>query len=209
MNLLLVAAVLGMVSPETLLIKTIRNQGWCERGIAIDRLSLSRPWEKSLDQLIILNDPPIGNIRFESFQSKISGTAIVRCMERVAVAAHDLTHAEKFVESNIRWVDMDVSASLRSGFYRDAAELKALEARGFIRSGTLLTRMQVQKRRAISAGSTVQLVVEKPPMRMTAVGRALQSGGENEWIRVENISTHKVVTGRVVGDVVVVGIGGT
>lgn len=179
--------------------KAIHSTGWCGRGIGVEKIATSRPWESSpSDKAVILTDPPIGTIRFEVLGAHVVGTAFVNCREKVAAARTDFGPGESLTDKNVKWIETDVAYLSRSGFYRSTDELKSLESRGFVRAGTLLSRMQVQNARWVVGGSPVDLVHEGAHFKIRALAKALQSGGQNDWIRVENSQTHKIVIAQVV-----------
>ncbi|MBI1861452.1 MAG: flagellar basal body P-ring formation protein FlgA [Deltaproteobacteria bacterium] len=179
--------------------KAIREKGWCTHGLGIEKLATSRRWISTpAERVVVLTDPPIGTVRFEVAGTHVSGTAYVTCREMVAAAVKDLGPGEAFTPENVKWVENDVAFLSRSGFFRAPEELRNLESRGFIRAGTVLSRMQVQNARWVVAGSPVEIIHQGPSLKITARGKALQSGSRNDWIRVENFQTHKMVLAQVV-----------
>ncbi len=178
----------------------VKAKGWCREGLVVDRVALSRPWSvRQSEKVVITTDPPVGPIRFEVFKAGISGTALVRCRENILTAARDLTPGEVFDTQNTQFAAVEISQLTRSGVFRDRTDLSALEVRGFVRRGTILTRLQTQKVTWVVAGNPVTLIHEKNGLRLSTSARALQSGKPNDWIRVENTTSRKVVVARVSG----------
>ena len=61
-----------------------------------------------------------------------------------------------------------------------------------------LTRQDLELPPLIRRGDRVWIVAESPTLRVTVVGQAQEEGAEGDWIRVLNLQSRRVVTGRVV-----------
>jgi len=70
-------------------------------------------------------------------------------------------------------------------------------ARRTLAAGTVLTASDLAAPRLVRRGDQVALVAERGGVTVRVAGRALGDAGENERVSVENLSSRKVVQGRV------------
>jgi flagella basal body P-ring formation protein FlgA len=81
------------------------------------------------------------------------------------------------------------------GYFDDAAAVLGLTAARSIPGGAILINQQLLGNRAIQRGQTVTLIADTGGMSVRMAGRALADGMVNQRIRVENLSSGKVVEG--------------
>jgi flagella basal body P-ring formation protein FlgA len=65
-------------------------------------------------------------------------------------------------------------------------------------AGTPLTEAMVDKPVMVKRGATVNILVQVGDMIVAAGGLAMQAGREGELIRVQNVTSKRMVTARVV-----------
>ena len=56
---------------------------------------------------------------------------------------------------------------------------------------------QTQSPFLVSSGESVQLVKQSPGIQVSVRARAIESGREGQWIKVENLSNKRIVQARV------------
>lgn len=163
---------------------------------------------------VVSPHPPIG---FTSFEAVWLGeassqrrfiTALVRAVAKVAVSSAVISHGEAFGESNVRFEERELGAYVWTGFFQNAESLKQWRAKGLIRPGVMITLSNTERPILIRAGEMVKLVREQLGVTITARMRALESGRENDSIRIENPTTRKIIQGTVKGSGLVI-IGGS
>ncbi len=81
---------------------------------------------------------------------------------------------------------------------RAVAELSGKRSRRNIQAGEPIRASQVEVPPAVKRGDLVTLRVENNTLVITALGKVLETGKPGEVIRVENISSHREVYGRVI-----------
>ena len=87
----------------------------------------------------------------------------------------------------------------------DVAQAAGQVARRTLPAGTVLSAGDLAAPRLVRRGDAVALISRRGGVEVRVSGRALGDAGENERVAVENLSTRRVLQGRVGpgGDVVV------
>jgi len=148
--------------------------------------------------------PLLGSVSFElvwdqdGVPQKTFGNAIVKVENPVAVAIKDIRKGEGFSSDNISWLSTEVSKFSRNSVLIDPSDLEDRIARGFIRSGSMIQRNQVEVPAEINQGDRVELTIENSHLKLSARMKALERGRTGDWIRVENEKTRRVVKTRVI-----------
>jgi flagellar basal body P-ring formation protein FlgA len=119
---------------------------------------------------------------------RVVGTSVVTIAARAIVAGNVLT--EKDVRSERR----DVS-ELPPGYMDDPAVTIGLTAARPIASGAVITNQFLVGAKAVQRGQSVTLVADAGGMSVRMAGRALTDGLVNQRVKVQNLSSGKVVEG--------------
>ncbi len=85
-----------------------------------------------------------------------------------------------------------------SRYYTDPAKLQGLAAKRLINPGVILTERLLEKPLLIKRGNPVNLVAQVGAMRIVTAGQALQDGRSGQLIKVLNLSSNRVVSGRII-----------
>lgn len=96
---------------------------------------------------------------------------------------------------------MDISELKDPGFSVD--EFLGKKIKRSLRAGSPVKISMVESLPVIHRGEKVKIVIESGSMLLTATGLAHSDGKLNDFIRVQNINSNKVVFGRVTGPGVV------
>lgn len=72
-----------------------------------------------------------------------------------------------------------------------------------IKQNTEIARNMLREPLMVKRGKQVRIMLEKGPLKVTTIGMSKQDGGFGDFIRVENVSSKKVIYARVTGDSVV------
>ncbi len=91
------------------------------------------------------------------------------------------------------------AARVASNVVRDAAGLIGQAARRPLAPDHPLRLSDIQKPIVVQKGSLVSMVVEAPGLVLTAIGRALQDGGQGDAIQLTNPQTKRTLQGIVTG----------
>jgi flagella basal body P-ring formation protein FlgA len=121
-------------------------------------------------------------------QVRIIGTSAV------AVAAHAIVMGTVLKASDMRVEQHDVS-ELPAGFLDDPAIAVGLTASRPIAGGAFLTNQQLVAAKAVQRGQSVTLVADLGGMSVRMAGKALSDGVINQRVKVENLSSGKIVEG--------------
>ena len=111
-----------------------------------------------------------------------------------AVAAHALVTGSVLTAADVSAAERDL-AQLPPGYFDETATVLGLTVARPVAGGTVLTNQQLLGIKAVQRGQTVTLVADAGGMSVRMAGRALSDGLINQRIRVENLSSGKVVEG--------------
>lgn len=120
----------------------------------------------------------------------------IKAYQQVVVAARNIAAKETITAENIRSERREVGKI--SGYITDANKVLGLTARRPVMAGAPITEAAVDKPLAIKRGANVTILVKVGDMTVSAGGQAMQDGREGEVIRVQNATSKRMVTARVV-----------
>lgn len=123
----------------------------------------------------------------------------VRVFAKVAIVKSPLRHGDGFSEDNVFFDEREVSAYTLRGTYSDLKQLASLRVQGNLRPGQIVTSAQTQVPFAVTFGQSVQLTHRQGSLSLQARVKALENGRLNDWIRVENPSSKKILVARITG----------
>jgi flagellar basal body P-ring formation protein FlgA len=112
----------------------------------------------------------------------------------VAVAAHAIVAGTVIKDSDVRTEQHDIS-ELPLGFLDDPSIAIGLTAGRPIAGGAYLTNQQLVAAKAVQRGQSVTLIADAGGMSVRMAGRALSDGLMNQRVRVQNLSSGKIVEG--------------
>ena len=121
-------------------------------------------------------------------QVRIVGTS------SVVLAAHAIVAGSVLKATDLRVEEHDIS-ELPPGFLDDPAIAVGLTAGRPISGGAFLTNQQLVAAKAVQRGQSVTLVADLGGMSVRMAGKALSDGFINQRVRVENLSSGKIVEG--------------
>jgi flagella basal body P-ring formation protein FlgA len=110
------------------------------------------------------------------------------------VAAHAIVVGSVLKATDLRMEEHDIS-ELPPGFLDDPAIAVGLSASRPISGGALLTNQQLVAAKAVQRGQSVTLVADVGGMSVRMTGKALNDGLINQRVRVQNLSSGKIVEG--------------
>ncbi len=113
---------------------------------------------------------------------------------RVAVAAHALVAGSVLTATDVTVEQRDLTA-LPMGFFDDPALPVGLTVGRAIAGGAVLTNQQLLGAKAVQRGQTVTLIADGGGMSVRMAGRALTDGLINQRVKVENLSSGRIVEG--------------
>jgi flagella basal body P-ring formation protein FlgA len=112
----------------------------------------------------------------------------------VAVAAHAIVAGSVLTANDLRVEQHDMT-ELPPGFLDDPAIAVGRTAARPISGGAILSNQQLVASKAVQRGQTVTLVADTGGMSVRMAGRALGDAMVNQRVRVQNLSSGKVVEG--------------
>jgi flagella basal body P-ring formation protein FlgA len=121
-------------------------------------------------------------------QVRIIGTSAV------AVAAHAIVTGSVLTANDVRVEQRDLS-ELPPGFFDDAANAVGLTAARPISGGAIITNQELLGAKAVQRGQSVTLLADSGGIQVRMAGRVLSDGLVNQRVKVQNLSSGKVVEG--------------
>jgi flagella basal body P-ring formation protein FlgA len=112
----------------------------------------------------------------------------------VAVAVHAIVVGTVLKSSDLKIEEHDVS-ELPLGFLDDPAIAVGLTASRPIPGGAYITNQQLVAAKAVQRGQSVTLLADAGGISVRMAGRALSDGLMNQRVRVQNLSSGKIVEG--------------
>jgi len=112
----------------------------------------------------------------------------------VLVAAHSIVTGSVLEPKDLLIDHRDMS-TLPPGYLDDVKAVVGLTVNRPIPAGSLLTSQQLVVSKAVQRGQTVTLIASGGGLNVRMPGRALSDGLVNQRIRVENLSSGKIVEG--------------
>ncbi len=112
----------------------------------------------------------------------------------VAVAAHAIVAGTLIKPSDVKTEEHDVS-ELPLGFLDDPSIAIGLTANRPIAGGAYLTNQQLVAPKAVVRGQSVTLLANVGGMSVRMAGRALSDGLMNQRVKVQNLSSGRIVEG--------------
>lgn len=119
---------------------------------------------------------------------RIIGTA------SVAVAAHAIVAGSVLTASDLKVEQHDMT-ELPPGYLDDPGIAVGHTAARPISAGTILSNQQLVASKAVVRGQTVTLLADAGGIRIQMAGRALTDAMVNQRVRVQNLSSGKIVEG--------------
>jgi len=118
-------------------------------------------------------------------------------LKQVVVAARTLEKGAAITPLTIDLEEVDIS-QLKQGYFVEVDEVLGLSSRHQITQGTILTPALLQKTVMIHKGEQVTIHAQNDTLHISMDGIALADGVAGETITVKNISSKKIIEGRVV-----------
>jgi flagella basal body P-ring formation protein FlgA len=112
----------------------------------------------------------------------------------VTVAAHAIVAGTVLKAADLKIEEHDMS-ELPPGFLDDPAIAVGLTAARPIAGGAFLTNQQLVSSKAVQRGQSVTLVSDAGGIAVRMAGRALSDGLMNQRVKVQNLSSGKIVEG--------------
>ena len=120
----------------------------------------------------------------------------VKAYQQVVVAARNIAAREAITADSVRTERREIGKM--AGYITDIGKVMGLAARRPITAGTPLTESAVDKPLMVKRGTAVTILVKAGGMIIAAGGQVMQDGREGELIRVQNVTSKRIVSARVV-----------
>jgi len=119
---------------------------------------------------------------------------------QVCIVTRDIHRGESLDGSNTRLELRSLDRNTSRFAVKALDDGQQLVARQNIHNGKILLTTDVKKQDIVHSGDNVQLLVQQGSVRIESVGRAMDSGGIHDEIRVRDHLSGKIVTGIIIGE---------
>lgn len=166
--------------------------------VKIENLSYDRTTRRFEADLIAAGDTPF------VVRNRVSGT--VAALVEVPVLNRRLQTGDVITAADIDWVETD-SRDLRADSVTEAEQLIGMTPRRALLADQPISLRAVQAPILVEKGALVTMRLSKPNLQLTAQGRALSNGGKGDLIRIQNLTSNRIIEAVVeAADMVVVPI---
>jgi len=93
-----------------------------------------------------------------------------------------------------KWMD-----TVPAGILADAAQAVGKKAVMRLNAGAEIKSQMLRSAPVVKKGEVVRIVLESGPMVISAVGLCQEDGGKGDLVRVQNVSSKKIIFARVMG----------
>lgn len=121
----------------------------------------------------------------------------VRTYEQVAVLSQALSAKHILTKEDLHFEKLDTS-KMNPGYITDITKVLGMETRRGLQNGTPLNIYMLEKPIIIKQMAMINIMSNVNGIVVKTSGQALQDGREGNSIRVKNISSNKVVVGKVI-----------
>ena len=128
----------------------------------------------------------------------------VHAMEAKVVVAKSLIKRGQVIKAEDIALEGRDFLKVPANISEDMGEIIDKAAKVDIRAGNVIKSHMVDYKKVIKRGDNVIILAEGVNLRITASGQAVEDGREGKSIKVLNLSSKKIVVGRVAGDSTVV-----
>lgn len=123
----------------------------------------------------------------------------VKSLKKVVVAKKAIPKGKHLSEADILMEERDIISVLSSALVLKS-DVYGKRAKRRISQGEILTKEIIETPPKILRGDKVTILVELPHLFVTTLGQAKEDGREGEIIRVENVSSKKIITAEVINE---------
>lgn len=129
---------------------------------------------------------------------KVRVAGSVRQVVEIPVPARHIPRGELISAKDVEWLKVDATKIARDTI-TSIDELIGMAPRRGLRVGTPVRMVEVVAPELVAKNSLVTISIEHSTMRLTAQGKALDSGARGEVIRVLNTRSNNIVEAEVIG----------
>ncbi len=123
--------------------------------------------------------------------------AEVEALADVVVATRPLERGELLAAGDVALQKRDM-AGLAGRICRSIDEVVGQRLKSGVRATTPLRSDNLEKIPLVKSGQLVTILLDQPSLRISTTGKAKQNGAEGELIAVQNLSSQKDISARVV-----------
>lgn len=121
---------------------------------------------------------------------------VIRLYTDMVLASRPILRNELIKEEDLK-VERRLVASIPQGVFDDVDEIKGMRAKRKIGKDAVITGSDITLPELFKRGSMVSILLKKGGLAISAKGKAMEKGVKGQIIKVENISSKKVILAEV------------
>lgn len=121
----------------------------------------------------------------------------IKVYTTMVVASRPVLRNETLNEGDLR-LEKRLVSSIPREVFNNPSDIVGMRAKRALKKGELITEGDIVMPPLFSRGNMVTILAEKGPLVISTLGRALEKGYKGKIVRVENVSSKKVVFTEVV-----------
>ncbi len=123
----------------------------------------------------------------------------VKAFKKVVVAAQDIQRQKHISKADVSIQERDIILIVANVIIDESLAI-GKRAKRKISSGEILTDRIIEIPPVINRGDFVTILAQTPHLKITTLGEAREDGYMNGIIRVQNITSKKIISARVIGE---------
>lgn len=157
-----------------------------------------------------------GNLEIEQNSSRIEQTTTVsvkchgpvywsfyvpirlKVLKDVVISRHHIAKGHMITEQDLKTVKLN-TRKLTHGYYKDSAPIIGKLAKRSMQKNHIIAPNNLMFAKLIKKGELVKITAKNDQVQVSVKGIALQSGAAGQIIAVKNMTSKKVIEGKVVG----------
>lgn len=142
----------------------------------------------------IFNLPTTG-----SDYERVTLTGSLEQIQQIPVLAENVMPGDIITKDDIIWASYPVRRLGRTTI-QSSDQLIGMILRRPMRSGNMVRTTDVKRPELVKKGSAVRILLYQGPLKLSSVGKALESGGKGDLIRIMNMASKKTIEARVTAE---------
>jgi flagella basal body P-ring formation protein FlgA len=153
-------------------------------SLRIENLTYTRTDRRFEADLLAAADTP------SAVRTRVSG--VVSALVEIPVLNRRMQTGDVISQADLDWVEVD-SRTLRADSATEAAQLIGMTPRRALLADQPINLRTLQAPVLVTKGALVTMRLSKANLQLSAQGRALSNGGKGDLIRIQNLSSNRIV----------------
>lgn len=130
---------------------------------------------------------------------KLYLNAKIKQFNTVVTAKSFIARDSRITEAQLSYTKRDISSE-RQGYFTTHDLVIGKRSKRDINYGQLITAYDIEAAKVIKRGSEIRIMAADPQFSISMKGKALADGAVNDWIKVKNLSSSRVIEAKVIDE---------